>query len=186
MDIQSRTITPEEAEKLAKQLNESKELLKRLRMRKNKKIQNNRTLKIGMKLLTNTAIVPALAHPNDACYDIFSDMEIVTIQPKQWALIQTGIAFAIPTGWEGLIRPRSGNALNSGITVLNTPGTIDSNYRGEVGVILYNANDIPVKVYRGDRIAQIAFRRVPKVELVEMETLDETDRGTNGFGSTGK
>lgn len=112
--------------------------------------------------------------------------ESTMIEPGQRSLISTGIYIAIPEGFEGQVRPRSGLAINSGITILNTPGTIDSDYRGEVKVILYNSSkDSTLNINIGDRIAQLIISPIQKVELEEVQELDETDRGEGGFGSTG-
>lgn len=111
--------------------------------------------------------------------------ESVTLQPGERALIPTGIAIAMPEGLEAQVRPRSGLALKHGITCLNTPGTIDADYRGEIGVILINLGYEPFTVQRGDRIAQLVFQAVPRVELVEVEELPDSERGAGGFGSTG-
>lgn len=101
-------------------------------------------------------------------------------------LIKTGISIAIPEGFEGQIRPRSGLALKNGITMVNSPGTIDSDYRGEVGVILHNLGDETFKVLRGERIAQLIIAPVQRVEVAVVDKLPETDRGEGGFGHTGK
>ncbi|MDQ7011573.1 MAG: dUTP diphosphatase [Mariprofundaceae bacterium] len=112
--------------------------------------------------------------------------EEVIIQPGERALIPTGIAMALPDGFEAQIRPRSGLALKHGITVLNTPGTIDADYRGEVGIILINHGDLPFHIHRGDRIAQMIIAPFVQAVWQESETLSETARGTGGFGSSGK
>ena len=112
--------------------------------------------------------------------------ETVDLKPGERALVPTGVRVAIPQGYEGQVRPRSGVALRTGVTVLNAPGTIDSDYRGEVGVILINLGQEPVTVYRTDRIAQLVIAPVTFAELVEVESLDETERGAGGFGSTGR
>lgn len=100
-------------------------------------------------------------------------------------IIKTGLKFEIPEGYEGQIRPRSGLALKHGITVLNTPGTIDSSFRGELGIILLNTTKSLYKVHKGDRIAQMVFSKVEKVNLIESDDLSGTNRGEKGFGSTG-
>ncbi|MBO2531740.1 MAG: dUTP diphosphatase [Planifilum sp.] len=110
----------------------------------------------------------------------------VTLTPGRWKLIPTGIALEMPEGVEAQVRPRSGLALKHGVTVLNSPGTIDSDYRGEVGVILINLGDEPFVLHRGDRIAQLVFGRVLDVRLKEVERLGFTERGGGGFGHTGK
>ena len=111
--------------------------------------------------------------------------ESMKIAPGARAAVPTGLIFAIPQGFEGQVRPRSGLALKNGVTVLNAPGTIDSDYRGEVKVILVNTSDEPFEISRGMRIAQIIFGRVEQVKLQEVNSLDETARGSGGFGSTG-
>jgi dUTP pyrophosphatase len=109
----------------------------------------------------------------------------VVIRPGERRLVPTGLVLEIPPGWEGQVRPRSGLALRHGIGILNAPGTIDSDYRGEVGVILVNHGEAPFPVQRGDRIAQLVIARVDSVEWVESESLEETGRADGGFGSTG-
>ena len=111
--------------------------------------------------------------------------EPMKIRPGARAAVPTGLAFAIPQGFEGQVRPRSGLALKNGVTVLNAPGTIDSDYRGEVNVILVNTGSEPFEVSRGMRIAQIIFARVEQMQLQEVNSLDDTARGSGGFGSTG-
>ena len=110
----------------------------------------------------------------------------VVIAPGARALVPTGIAIALPAGYEAQVRPRSGLALKHGITCLNSPGTIDSDYRGEVGVILINHGQEPFVIRRGERIAQLVIARHEQAALVEVEALDETARGAGGFGSTGR
>lgn len=109
----------------------------------------------------------------------------IAIEPGQRRLVPTGWAAAIPEGWEGQVRPRSGLALRHGVTVLNAPGTIDPDYRGELKVLLVNHGDAAFVVSRGDRIAQLVICPVGRAELVEVEALDETARGAGGYGSTG-
>lgn len=112
--------------------------------------------------------------------------ESMTIQPGKWKLIPTGIAIAMPPGLEAQIRPRSGLAFKQGLTVLNSPGTIDADYRGEIGVLLLNLGEEPYQVIRGQRIAQMVFSQVPTVQLQVTDSLNSTSRGTGGFGHTGK
>jgi dUTP pyrophosphatase len=107
------------------------------------------------------------------------------LAPRARAAVPTGLVLAIPQGFEGQVRPRSGLALKNGITVLNAPGTIDSDYRGELKVILLNASEEAFEITRGMRIAQIVFARVEQLALQEVSSLDETARGSGGFGSTG-
>jgi dUTP pyrophosphatase len=114
-----------------------------------------------------------------------SEHETLSIAPGDWRAVPTGFALAIPQGHEGQVRPRSGLAAKHGVTVLNAPGTIDCDYRGEVKVLLINQGREPFEVTRGMRIAQIVFARVETASLVEQSSLDETERGEGGFGSTG-
>ena len=110
----------------------------------------------------------------------------VTLAPGARALVPTGLKIALEPGWEAQVRPRSGLALKYGITCLNSPGTIDSDYRGEVGVILANLGQEPFVIRRGERIAQMVIAQHAQAVVAEVETLDETARGTGGFGSTGR
>ena len=130
------------------------------------------------------AVLPSYAHPGDAGMDVRS-VESLEIAPGARALVHTGLVMALPPGWEAQVRPRSGLALKHGVTVLNTPGTIDAGYRGEVGVILANLGDAPFSVAKGDRIAQIVIAPVTTAKIAEVEVVDDTDRGAGGFGSTG-
>jgi dUTP pyrophosphatase len=109
----------------------------------------------------------------------------LTLKPGARALVPTGLAIALPEGYEAQVRPRSGLALKAGVTCLNSPGTIDADYRGEVGVILANLGQEPVVIRRGDRIAQLVVARYERIAWAETDTLEETARGAGGFGSTG-
>lgn len=109
----------------------------------------------------------------------------ISVAPGAAALVPAGFQLSIPEGYEAQVRPRSGLAIGSRIGVLNAPGTVDSDYRGEIRVILYNFGEADYIVRRGDRIAQLVVSRLPRVELVEENTLDETERGSGGFGHTG-
>lgn len=111
--------------------------------------------------------------------------EPVTLQPLERKLIPTGLYIALPEGYEAQIRPRSGLALKRGLTVLNTPGTIDADYRGEIGVILINMSQEPQTIESGERICQMVISRVEQAEMIEVTTLDETERGAGGFGHSG-
>ncbi|MDQ2992609.1 MAG: dUTP diphosphatase [Candidatus Eremiobacteraeota bacterium] len=124
----------------------------------------------------------ALAAGADCCAAVTDDL---TIAPGMRALVPTGFSIAVPPGFEAQIRPRSGLALNAGITILNAPGTIDADYRGPVGVILANLGAEPFVVRRGDRIAQMVIAPVSRVEFEEVEKLPDSVRGDGGFGSTG-
>jgi dUTP pyrophosphatase len=110
----------------------------------------------------------------------------LVLEPGARALVPTGLAIALPRGWEAQVRPRSGLAVKYGVTVLNAPGTIDSDYRGEVRVILINHGDQPFVIARGERIAQVVVATVAVARWQEVDTLDETERGAGGFGSTGE
>lgn len=110
----------------------------------------------------------------------------IVMKPMQRVLVPTGLFMEIPEGYEGQVRPRSGLAIKSGITVLNTPGTIDADYRGEVKIILINLSDTDFTINSGDRVAQIVFARCEQMEVVSVETLSETERGAGGFGHTGR
>jgi len=129
--------------------------------------------------------LPAYATDGAAGMDVVA-AEDVTLAPGGRHAVATGFAIAIPDGYEVQVRPRSGLALKHGVTCLNTPGTIDSDYRGEVKVILANLGQEPVPIRRGDRIAQLVPAPVLRAELTETDTLDETLRGAGGFGSTGR
>ena len=115
-----------------------------------------------------------------------ADRGALTLDPGARALVPTGLAMALPEGWEMQVRPRSGRALKEGLTVANAPGTIDADYRGAVGVLLVNLGQAPVTVRHGERIAQAILAPAPQGDFVEVETLDETPRGAGGFGSTGR
>lgn len=139
---------------------------------------------LRFKKLRPDAILPSYAHPSDAGMDVRS-VEDLTIAPGKRALVPTGLVMLLPPGYEAQVRPRSGLALKSGVTVLNTPGTIDSGYRGEVGVILANFGETDFSVKKGDKIAQIVIAPVTQPTIEETDVVDETDRGVGGFGSTG-
>ena len=110
----------------------------------------------------------------------------ITLKPMQRTLVPTGLFMEIPEGFEGQVRPRSGLAIKHGITVLNTPGTIDADYRGEVKIILVNLSDTDFVINSGERVAQIVFAKCEQMEVVNVETLSETERGEGGFGHTGR
>mgnify|MGYP002622282874 CR=1 FL=1 len=131
--------------------------------------------------------LPAYATAQSAGVDLRANLsEPVTLQPLERKLIPTGLFMALPAGYEAQVRPRSGLALKKGITVLNSPGTIDADYRGEVCVILINLSAEPFVVEDGERIAQIVIARHEQAEWQEVEVLDDTERGAGGFGHTGK
>lgn len=139
---------------------------------------------LAFKRIHPDAILPAYAHEGDAGMDVRS-VEDVIVPASGRALVHTGLVMLLPAGYEAQVRPRSGLALKSGITVLNTPGTIDSGYRGEIGVVLFNSSKADFAVRKSDRIAQLVIAPVVHAEVVEEESVDETERGAGGFGSTG-
>ena len=131
--------------------------------------------------------LPAYATALSAGMDLRANLDTpITLRPLERCLVPTGLFIALPQGFEAQVRPRSGLALKKGITVLNTPGTIDADYRGEIGVILVNLSNEDFVINDGERIAQIVVARHETVEWEAVETLDETERGAGGFGHTGK
>jgi dUTP pyrophosphatase len=128
--------------------------------------------------------LPRYAHPGDAGLDL-ATREAVELAPGERHAVPTGLAIAVPTGWVGLVHPRSGLARRHGVTMVNAPGTIDAGYRGEVHVLLINLGQETVHLERGDRIAQLLLQPVGRATLVEVDALDDTPRGQGGFGSTG-
>ena len=137
---------------------------------------------IQVKKLSEDAILPKFIRDGDAAMDLYSNEDVV-LEPGQRLAVKTGIALAIPEGHAGLIWDRSGLAARNGITTMG--GVIDSNYRGEIGIILQNHSSEPLQVEKGMRIAQMLIQKVEQRELVEVESLDETHRGDAGFGSSG-
>jgi dUTP pyrophosphatase len=129
--------------------------------------------------------LPAYAHPGDAGADLLTTVD-VTLAPGERALVPTGIALALPEGYVAFVQPRSGLAARHGVSVVNTPGTVDSGYRGEITVLLINHDPVEsVELHRGDRIAQLVVQRYESARFVEVERLPESVRGTGGYGSTG-
>lgn len=130
--------------------------------------------------------LPAYATPQSAGMDLRANIEDpITLRPLERRIVPTGLYIALPEGYEAQVRPRSGLALKHGITVLNSPGTIDSDYRGEIGVLLINLSNTPFVINAGERIAQMVVARHEKAELIEVEELDDTERGAGGYGHTG-
>ena len=133
-----------------------------------------------------TQQLPAYATPQSAGMDLRANItEPITLQPMERRIIPTGLHIALPEGYEAQVRPRSGLALKHGITVLNSPGTIDADYRGELMVLLINFSQEDFVVQEGERIAQMVIAKHEQAEFIEVETLDETERGTGGYGHTG-
>ncbi len=130
-------------------------------------------------------LIPAKAHADDAAFDLRSRTDI-SVPVNRSTLIPTGVFIELPVNYEAQIRPRSGLALKHNITLTNSPGTIDAGYRGEIGVIMFNHGPETFEIKRGDRIAQMVIAELPEVELELAPELTKTDRGTGGFGSTGK
>lgn len=141
-------------------------------------------LRIKIKKIKESAILPHYAHEGDAGVDLYSTEDYV-LRPGQRVLVSTGLSMAIPKGYEGQVRPKSGLALKHGISVCNSPGTIDSGYHGEIGVISINHSNEEFKIEKGTKIAQMIFNKVEEAEFEEVEDLDNTKRGEEGFGSTG-
>lgn len=142
-------------------------------------------LVVPVRRLDPTVELPSYAYEGDAGLDLRSNEE-VTIMPHERRLVGTGLAVAIPEGYAGFVQPRSGMALRLGLSMANTPGLVDAHYRGELKVVAINLDDSePIRIERGERIAQLVIQRVPVVRLVEVEDLGATDRGSGGFGSSG-
>ena len=130
--------------------------------------------------------LPAYATPQSAGMDLRANIEeAFTLKPLERKLVPTGLFISLPEGYEAQVRPRSGLALKHGITVLNTPGTVDADYRGEVGVVLVNLSNEPFTVEPGERIAQMVIAKHEQADFVVVEELDETERGAGGYGHTG-
>lgn len=141
-------------------------------------------MQLRVKRIHEDAQLPLQARAGDAGMDLYS-IEELTIAPGEWQLVKTGLQIELPQGTEGQVRPRSGLALKHGITVLNSPGTIDEGYRGEVAIILINHSKVAFTIEKHMRIAQLVVQLVPQVELVEVEELSTSERGAQGFGSSG-
>ena len=142
-------------------------------------------LEILVTKLDNDAVIPTYAKPGDAGADLYARSELV-LAPGERALVKTGIAIALPNGYVGLVHPRSGLGLKNGISVVNTPGTIDAGYRGEIGVVLIN-HDLheSFQVKKGDRIAQLVIQKVENAQFKVVNQLPESERAAGGYGSTG-
>ena len=142
-------------------------------------------MELRVKRLTPSATVPKRAHPGDAGLDLCADVDL-DMAPGDTCLVSTGLSLELPPGTEAQVRPRSGLALKHSVTVLNTPGTIDEGYRGEVGIILINHGRTVFEVRRGMKVAQLVVQPTLRVEVTETQSLSETHRGKGGFGSTGR
>lgn len=143
------------------------------------------SIKVPIKRISPDIQIPSYAYEGDAGLDLRSN-ESVVLLPFERRLIATGLAIALPDGYAGFVQPRSGMAIKQGFTILNTPGLIDSRYRGELKIIAINLDpNEPIVIEKGDRIAQLVIQAVPNVTLIEVDELDKTERGEGGFGSSG-
>ena len=146
-----------------------------------------KTKNLKVELLNDDAKFPEYAYPSDSGFDLYSTVEVI-LQPFGRALVPTGIKLSIPEEYEIQVRPKSGLAINQGLTVLNTPGTVDSGYNGEIKVIIFNTNNISVTIPKGMKVAQAVLCPVVNgkyVNLIQVDKINEGERGENGFGSTG-
>jgi dUTP pyrophosphatase len=142
-------------------------------------------LPVAVRRLDPGLPLPSYAHPGDAGADLMTAVD-VSLGPGERALVPTGIAIALPEGFVALVHPRSGLAARHGLSLVNTPGTVDAGYRGEIKVLLVNHDrTTPVELRRGDRVAQLVFQRVEQAEFTEVDALPESARGAGGYGSTG-
>ena len=142
-------------------------------------------LPVAVQRLDRDLPLPSYAHPGDAGADLMTTVD-VSLSPGERALVPTGISIALPEGYVALVHPRSGLAARHGLSIVNTPGTIDAGYRGEIKVLLVNHDPTePVELRRGDRVAQLVFQRVERAVLTEVDALPESVRGIGGYGSTG-
>ncbi|MFH1503206.1 MAG: dUTP diphosphatase [Candidatus Diapherotrites archaeon] len=139
---------------------------------------------VKVKKINSEAIIPEYVHEGDSGMDVYS-VNDCELKPGGRELVRTGLVFEIPIGYEIQVRPRSGLAIKKGVTVLNAPGTVDSSYRGELGVILINHSNETYSVKKGERVAQIVLSQVEKMVLKEVGELSDTERGPGGFGHTG-
>jgi dUTP pyrophosphatase len=149
------------------------------------------TVKVDIRQLPHAVglALPAYQSADAAGLDLQAAVPAETpliLPPGKYAMVPTGLTIALPSGYEAQVRPRSGLAAKHGVTVLNSPGTVDADYRGEINVLLINHGDAPFEVRRGERIAQMVIAPVTQAQLVQVDTLSSTDRGSGGFGSTGR
>lgn len=156
-----------------------------MRRRKRDEQPTEEVLDLDVRLLDPALPVPMRAHPGDAGLDLHA-ADATVLRPGERALVPTGLAVAIPDGWAGFVHPRSGLAVDHGVTVLNAPGTIDSGYRGEIRVPLINLGHDAVEIAHGQRIAQLVLMRIGRARVRAVDRLPDSVRGTGGFGSTGR
>ncbi len=147
-------------------------------------VSSNSPIHVKIKKMSPGAKIPKLEHAGDAGFDLYAN-EDVTLRPLGRALVGTGIAIALPHGYEAQVRPKSGLALGHGITMLNTPGTIDAGYRGEIKAIVINLGEKEYRIEKGMKICQLVFNKIELPRFEEVDGLDTTARGHGGFGSTG-
>lgn len=140
--------------------------------------------KIKFQKISKDAVIPEKAHKSDAGLDLYS-VEDKVIKPGKFGIVKTGLKMSMPNNYEAQIRPRSGLAAKKGVTVLNTPGTVDAGYRGEVGIILINHSDSEFKIQKADRVAQMVISKLSRFSIKEVSNLVKSDRDEGGFGSTG-
>jgi len=141
-------------------------------------------VKIKIKKIKDNAIIPEYAHDGDAGVDLYSTEDYL-LKPGERVLVSTGIKIAIPKGYEAQVRPKSGLAIKNGLSIVNTPGTIDSPYRGEVQIIAINLGKENIKIEKQTKVAQMVINKIEEAEFEEVDELDNTTRGEGGFGSTG-
>ena len=142
-------------------------------------------LEVQVQRLDTDLPLPSYAHPGDAGADLVTTVD-VTLAPGERAMVPTGVAIALPDGFVALVHPRSGLAARHGLSIVNTPGTVDAGYRGEIKVMLINHDPRePIELRRGDRIAQLVIQRFERAEFIDVEALPESTRGSGGYGSTG-
>lgn len=142
-------------------------------------------MRVPLRRVDRTIPMPSYAHADDAGADLVTTSDVF-LEPGHRVVVGTGVAIALPTGYAGFVHPRSGLAARVGLSVVNTPGTIDAGYRGEIRVCLINHDPVhPIELTAGDRIAQLIVQRVERVEFVETDELDSSERGDGGYGSTG-
>jgi len=141
-------------------------------------------ISIKIKKIKENAVIPKYAHEGDAGVDLYSTEDYL-LKPGERILVSTGIQIAIPKGYEAQIRPKSGLALKEGLSIVNTPGTIDSPYRGEICIIAINLGQQDIKIEAGKKVAQMVFNKIEEAGFEEVDELDDTKRGAGGFGSTG-
>ncbi len=148
------------------------------------KLVSKNMLKLKVKRIRKDIILPEYKTEGASGFDLSSSIDSL-LKAGKFAVIPTGLIIEVPPGYEAQVRPRSGLAANNGIGVLNTPGTIDSDYRGEIKIVLFNFSDKDFHIRKGDRIAQMVISKIERVKIIEVENISGSERGTQGFGSTG-